>query len=170
MTVADPAAAAAANGDYTDNVYSGKVDHRAQVCAILEKEDCIPRHVIDTEVEWFYNVLGLDDMYFMLENPAAVAGHITALYGAQLSSINKANPVNITFDNRYEGGAVFVHNSVPGISKTDGPHFEKMIDAEYLDVSVPQKAYRLESYRSRGKVSKSLDASLRTYFVSACDF
>ncbi|KAJ2693785.1 NAD-dependent glutamate dehydrogenase [Coemansia spiralis] len=127
MTVADPTyvAAAAANGDYTDNVYSGKVDHRAQVCAILEKEDCIPRHVIDTEVEWFYDVLGLDDMYFMLENPATVAGHITALYGAQLSSINKANPVNITFDNRHEGGAVFVHNSVPGVSKTDGPHFEK---------------------------------------------
>ncbi|KAJ2585228.1 NAD-dependent glutamate dehydrogenase, partial [Coemansia sp. RSA 1797] len=44
------------------------------------------------------------------------------------------------------------------------------IDAEYLDISVPQKAYRVESYRSRGKVSKSLDASLRTYFVNACDF
>ncbi|KAJ1732739.1 NAD-dependent glutamate dehydrogenase [Coemansia biformis] len=169
MTVAVPAAVAS-NGDYTDNVYSGKQDHRAQVCAILEKEDCIPRHVIATEVEWFYDVLGLDDMYFMLENPATVAGHITALYGAQLSSINKANPVSITFDSRHEDGAVFIHNSVPGISKTEGPHFEKLIDAEYLDVSVPQKAYRVESYRSRGKVSKSLDASLRTYFVSACDF
>ncbi|KAJ2009846.1 NAD-dependent glutamate dehydrogenase, partial [Coemansia thaxteri] len=31
-------------------------------------------------------------------------------------------------------------------------------------------AFRVESYRSRGKVSKSLDASLRTYFVNACDF
>lgn len=31
-------------------------------------------------------------------------------------------------------------------------------------------AFRLESYRSRGKVSKSLDASLRTYFVNRCDF
>ncbi|KAJ2181531.1 NAD-dependent glutamate dehydrogenase [Coemansia sp. RSA 551] len=46
----------------------------------------------------------------------------------------------------------------------------RQIDAEYLDISVPQKAYRVESYRSRGKVSKSLDASLRTYFVNACDF
>ncbi|KAJ2784159.1 NAD-dependent glutamate dehydrogenase [Coemansia javaensis] len=169
MTVAD-LASAVSGGDYTDNVYSGKQDHRAQVCAILEKEDCIPRHVIDTEVGWFYDVLGLDDMYFMLENPASVAGHITALYGAQLTSINRTNPVSITFDNRHETGAVFIHNSVPGISNTEGPHFEKVIDAEYLDVSVPEKAYRVESYRSRGKVSKSLDASLRTYFVSACDF
>ncbi|KAJ2242615.1 NAD-dependent glutamate dehydrogenase, partial [Coemansia sp. RSA 454] len=48
--------------------------------------------------------------------------------------------------------------------------FPGRIDAEYLDISVPQKAYRVESYRSRGKVSKSLDASLRTYFVNACDF
>ncbi|KAJ2616574.1 NAD-dependent glutamate dehydrogenase [Coemansia sp. RSA 1365] len=169
MTVADPLSAVS-DGDYTDNVYSGKQEHRAQVCAILEKEDCIPRHLIDTQVGWFYDVLGLDDMYFMLENPATVAGHITSLYGAQLSNINKAGPVRITFDSRHESGAVFIHNSVPGISKTEGPHFEQMIDAEYLDISVPQTAYRVESYRSRGKVSKSLDASLRTYFVNACDF
>ncbi|KAJ2856117.1 NAD-dependent glutamate dehydrogenase, partial [Coemansia asiatica] len=44
------------------------------------------------------------------------------------------------------------------------------IDSEFLDVSVPEKAFRVESYRSRGKVSKSLDASLRTYFISRCDF
>ncbi|KAJ2803841.1 NAD-dependent glutamate dehydrogenase [Coemansia guatemalensis] len=169
MTVADPLSAIS-DGDYTDNVYSGKQEHRAQVCAILEKEDYIPNHLIDKQVGWFYDVLGLDDMYFMLENPATVAGHITSLYGAQLSNINKAGPVRITFDSRHESGAVFIHNSVPGISKTEGPHFEQMIDAEYLDISVPQNAYRVESYRSRGKVSKSLDASLRTYFVNVCDF
>ncbi|KAJ1733945.1 NAD-dependent glutamate dehydrogenase [Coemansia sp. Benny D160-2] len=172
MTVADPATAAAiaSNGDYTANVYSGKQEHRDQVCAILEKEGQIPMNLIDSEVEWFYDVLGLDDMYFMLEAPATVANHIVSLYGAQLSSMNKPNPVNITFESRHASGAIFIHNSVPGISKTDGPHYEQMIDAEYLDTSVPQKAYRVESYRSRGKVSKRLDASLRTYFVSACDF
>ncbi|KAJ2124072.1 NAD-dependent glutamate dehydrogenase [Coemansia sp. RSA 720] len=167
MTVLDPVSA---NSDYTDNVYSGKQDHRAQVCAILEQEGSIPQHLIDAEVDWFYNVLGLDDMYFMVEAPTTVASHLTSLYGSQLSSAGQDNLVNVTFQTRYESGAVFIHNSVPGVSKTEGPHFEQMIDAEYLDISVPQKAYRVESYRSRGKVSKSLDASLRTYFVNACDF
>ncbi|KAJ1665010.1 NAD-dependent glutamate dehydrogenase [Coemansia sp. RSA 1813] len=169
MTVADPVSIAS-NGDYTANVYSGKQEHRDQVCAILEKEGQIPMNLIDSEVEWFYDVLGLDDMYFMLEAPATVANHIVSLYGAQLSSMNKPNPVNITFESRHSNGAIFIHNSVPGISKTDGPHYEQMIDAEYLDASVSQAAYRVESYRSRGKVSKRLDASLRTYFVNACDF
>ncbi|KAI8325923.1 NAD-dependent glutamate dehydrogenase [Martensiomyces pterosporus] len=165
MTVADTTAIN--HSDYTDNVYSGKQDHRAQVCAIIEKDGFIPKHLIDSEVEWFYDVLGIDDMYFMLEDPATVAGHITSLYGAQL---NKTNAVDIKFESRHERGAVFIHNSTPGISKTDGPNYEKMIDAEYLDVSVPQSAYRVESYRTRGKVSKSLDASLRAYFVTSCDF
>ncbi|KAJ1958126.1 NAD-dependent glutamate dehydrogenase, partial [Linderina pennispora] len=156
--------------DYTDNVYSGKQDHRAQVCILVEKEGLIPKHLIDSEVGWFYDILGIDDMYFMLEDPAAVAGHITALYGAQLSNSARPGDIGIHFENRHERGAVFIHNSTPGISKTEGPNYEKMIDAEYLDVSVPQSAYRLESYRSRGKVSKSLDASLRAYFVNQCDF
>ncbi|KAJ2373098.1 NAD-dependent glutamate dehydrogenase, partial [Coemansia sp. RSA 2611] len=124
MTVADPVSASA-NSDYTDNVYSGKQDHRAQVCAILEQENAIPRHLIETEVAWFYDVLGLDDMYFMLESPTAVAGHITSLYGAQLSSVGQDNLVNVTFQSRHESGAVFIHNSVPGVSKTDGLHFEQ---------------------------------------------
>ncbi|KAJ2684547.1 NAD-dependent glutamate dehydrogenase [Coemansia spiralis] len=169
MTIADPTAVAN-HSDYTDNVYSGKLDHRAQVCALIEKDGLVPKHVIESEVKWFYDVLGLDDMYFMLEDPATVAGHITSLYGAQLTSMNKTNSVDITFESRREQGAVFIHNSVPGISKTEGPNYEKMIDAEYLDISVPQGAFRVESYRSRGKVSKGLDASLRTYFVNGCDF
>ncbi|KAJ2559260.1 NAD-dependent glutamate dehydrogenase [Coemansia sp. RSA 1933] len=169
MTVADPASTGT-SGDYTANVYSGKQEHRNQVCAILEKEGQIPMNLIESEVEWFYDVLGLDDMYFMLETPATVANHIVSLYGAQLSSINTANPVNITFESRHANGAIFIHNSVPGISKTDGQHYEQMIDAEYLDTSSGKAAYRIESYRSRGKVSKRLDASLRAYFVNACDF
>ncbi|KAJ1961542.1 NAD-dependent glutamate dehydrogenase [Dipsacomyces acuminosporus] len=168
MTVTDPTFVN--QRDYTDNVYSGKQDHRAQVCAIIEKEGYIPKHLIDSEVEWFYDVLGIDDMYFMLEDPATVAGHITSLYGAQLNSTNKNNTISINFESRHERGGVFIHNSTPGISKTEGPNYEKMIDSEYLDNSVPQAAFRVESYRSRGKVSKSLDASLRAYFVNSCDF
>lgn len=112
--------------DYHDNVYSGKEDHRAQVCAILEKDGYLPQHAIEHEVKWFYDVLGLDDMYFMLENPGTVAGHITSLYGSQLSSMNGSNLIDINFESRHENGAVFIHNSIPGISKTEGFNYEQM--------------------------------------------
>ncbi|KAJ1883804.1 NAD-dependent glutamate dehydrogenase, partial [Kickxella alabastrina] len=155
---------------YTDNVYSGKQEHRVQVCGILEKEGEIPSHAIEGEAAWFYDVLGLDDMYFMREEPSTVAEHITAIYGSELSSNKMGKSISVSLATRHENSAMFIHNSTPGISKTDGDNFEKMIDTEYLDISVAEKAYRVESYRSRGKVSKSLDASLRTYFVNACEF
>ncbi|KAJ2783245.1 NAD-dependent glutamate dehydrogenase [Coemansia interrupta] len=169
MTVVESSAPVNHSG-YTDNVYSGKQEHRAQVNAILEKEDMIPKHRIESEVGWFYDTLGLDDMYFMFEKPETVAGHIAALYGSSLSTSNTSKAYSVGFESRYENGAVFIHNSVPGISKTDGVSYEKIVDSEYLDNSVPEKAYRVESYRSRGKVSKSLDASLRAYFINKCDF
>ncbi|KAI7830006.1 Glutamate/Leucine/Phenylalanine/Valine dehydrogenase-domain-containing protein [Kickxella alabastrina] len=169
MTTSEFSAAINHSG-YTDNVYSGKQEHRVQVCGILEKEGEIPSHAIEGEVAWFYDVLGLDDMYFMREEPSTVAEHITAIYGSELSSNKMGKSISVSLATRHENSAMFIHNSTPGISKTDGDNFEKMIDTEYLDISVAEKAYRVESYRSRGKVSKSLDASLRTYFVNACEF
>ncbi|KAJ2361518.1 NAD-dependent glutamate dehydrogenase [Coemansia sp. RSA 2607] len=125
MTVVETLAPVNHSG-YTDNVYSGKQEHRAQVNAILEKEDAIPKHRIESEVGWFYDTLGLDDMYFMVEKPETVAGHITALYGSSLSSSNTSKAHSVGFESRYENGAMFIHNSVPGISKTDGVSYEKM--------------------------------------------
>ncbi|KAJ2587102.1 NAD-dependent glutamate dehydrogenase [Coemansia sp. RSA 1722] len=124
MTAVESSAPANHSG-YSDNVYSGKQEHRDQVYAILEQNDLIPKHRIESEVGWFYDVLGLDDMYFMLEKPETVAGHITALYGAELSSSNKSNPLNVAFESAYENSAMFIHNSVPGVSKTDGISYEK---------------------------------------------
>lgn len=44
------------------------------------------------------------------------------------------------------------------------------IDDLYLDNSSPEKAYRLETYRSTGAISSTISQQLRCYFVTRCAF
>lgn len=69
-------------------------------------------------------------------------------------------------------GAVFIHSSAAGITAKDGPGstVERRIDAGFLDKSTPEKAYRLETYRSAGSISSTISQQLRCYFVSPCTF
>lgn len=59
--------------------------------------------------------------------------------------------------------AMFIDTTAPGISVLSGPLYEQCIDEKYLNFSTPDKAYRLESFRST-------DAKVRCYFVYKCDF
>jgi glutamate dehydrogenase len=49
-------------------------------------------------------------------------------------------------------------------------HKSFRIDDIFLDISTPQKAYRLETYRSAGVTAAPNSQSLRCYFVSQCVF
>ena len=44
------------------------------------------------------------------------------------------------------------------------------IDAEYIDNSTPEQAYRLETYRSTGSISALSSQQLRCYFITRCHF
>lgn len=44
------------------------------------------------------------------------------------------------------------------------------IDNLYLDASSPEKAFRLETYRSTGAISSTIHQQLRCYFVTRCQF
>ncbi|KAF9123510.1 NAD-dependent glutamate dehydrogenase, partial [Linnemannia schmuckeri] len=80
------------------------------------------------------------------------------------------NGLEINLERETDEGAVYIHTSRPGVSQLQGPQHEKRIDAKYLDVSNTERAYRLESYRSKGTVSSSSSTQLRTYFVRQCSF
>lgn len=58
---------------------------------------------------------------------------------------------------------MFIDTTSPGISVLSGPLYEQRIDEKYLNSASPDKAYRLESFRST-------DARVRCYFVYKCDF
>jgi glutamate dehydrogenase len=44
------------------------------------------------------------------------------------------------------------------------------IDELYLDNSTPEKAFRMETYRSTGAISSTVSQQLRCYFVARCVF
>lgn len=115
--------------------------------------------------------LGIDDFYFQVEPDEVIAGHIMRLYAAKIASFVKGDEsFSINLEQESQDGAVFIHNSVPGMSEVDGVNYEKRIDTLYLDPSTPARAFRLESYRSQGVVSTLLKAHLRSYFIKRCQF
>ncbi len=115
--------------------------------------------------------LGIDDTYFALESVETVADHILALFGAKIMAYTKhSNSLEIDLEKESENGAVFIHSSQAGKSQAEGPQWERRIDANYLDKSSVEKAYRLETYRSAGSVSAQSQQQLRCYFLAKCNF
>ncbi|KAF9571767.1 NAD-dependent glutamate dehydrogenase [Mortierella alpina] len=156
---------------YHENAFPGKEAQMLQVTEYLSEKAFIPAALAQNEVSWFYGNLGIDDMYFASESVESIANHIMALYGAKIFAYTKNdNGLDINLERETDEGAVYIHTSRPGVSQLYGPQHEKRIDAKYLDVSNTERAYRLESYRSKGTVSSSSSTQLRTYFVRQCAF
>ncbi|KAJ3329151.1 NAD-dependent glutamate dehydrogenase [Blyttiomyces sp. JEL0837] len=174
MSLAIPGAPKAArlSDGYTDNVFAGKAEQQTKVCSIIVEKGFIPKDLVENEVAWFYGHLGIDDMYFQVENIDTIAQHILALYGAKIFAfIKNENSLDINLERETEEGAVYIHTSRPGVSVQNGPQHERRIDARYLDNSSKGSAcYRLESFRSQGTVSSALSTQLRCYFIRKCSF
>ncbi|KAF8632070.1 hypothetical protein AX15_002068 [Amanita polypyramis BW_CC] len=161
---------------YTTPTFEGKEDQRAFVEREVSNKGFIPRELVHTEVAWFYYDLGIDDTYFQSESVEVISDHIIALFGAKIISYTKHDPSKLVIDleniNEDGSGATFIHTSFPGFTNTDDPAAarEATIDEMFLDKSTPDKAYRLETYRSNGTISASASQYLRCYFVTKCKF
>lgn len=167
---------------YVQSPFPAKATQQGKVQQILHETGLMPQELVNGEVDWFYNSLGIDNAYFIAETPQIIADHVLALYSAKLLATTKHDPSQLVIDlekvtteeDAKQGaseGAVFIHSSAAGISAKDGPGatVEKRID-EYLDKSTPEKSYRVESYRSAGSISATTSQQLRCYFVSPCKF
>ncbi|OZJ03908.1 hypothetical protein BZG36_03289 [Bifiguratus adelaidae] len=177
MTVVDTLLVPGTNpkdGGYTTNVFKEKQQQMIQVAQNLESKGFIPKELIKNEVSWFYGQvpnLGIDDYYFAMETVETISSHIMALYGAKILAFTRQEKsLSINLERETDDIGVYIHTSMPGVSQVDGPQYERRIDTNYLDVSTPSRAFRMESYRSRGTVSSSSNSQLRCYFVSLCDF
>ncbi|CAO1613764.1 unnamed protein product [Jaminaea pallidilutea] len=162
-----------ANG-YTDTTFAGKDEQAQKAIAQIKESGFLPQELVEAEVMWFYQNLGIDDQYFALESLSTICDHVVALYGAKVLAYTKhSNTLDIDLEHETAEGAVFIHSSSPGASVPVGgakPHYETRIDEKYLDKSDGVNAYRLETYRSKGSVSTSNPQRLRCYFVSKCHF
>lgn len=162
---------AAASDGYADNTFEGKAEQMAKVVTHIAGKGFIPETLIETEVAWFYNNLGIDNMYFSVESVDVIANHIMALYAAKMTAyLKNASSLEVDLEQERDDGAVYIHSSKPGVSTLTGPQYEQRIDERYIDVSCKEKAYRLETYRSSGVVASNFKTQLRCYFVAKCNF
>lgn len=156
---------------YTDTVYPDKQSQAVKVQEILEANGFIPQELVPSEVAWFYENLGIDDTYFAMENAETIADHILSLYGAKIAEFTKhTGYLNVDLQKKSENSAVFIHSSPAGVSRRAGPQWERIIDEQYLNQSTVDRAFRLETYRSKGTASSHFPEQLRCYFLHRCDF
>ncbi|BGP41818.1 NAD-dependent glutamate dehydrogenase [Rhodotorula kratochvilovae] len=175
---------------YAKASFAGKDKHREAVLDIVTNNGFLPDALCQSEVDWFYTQLGIDDGLFKLASPQEVADHVESLYGAKVQAhASHKDYLEIKLEKESENSAVFIFTSPPGVSLSNGPQYEQRIDKQYLDTSNATDAYRLESYRAAPAATETdhltvpnghgtgvstpaetVAAQLRSYFISKCDF
>ncbi|KAG8832193.1 NAD-dependent glutamate dehydrogenase [Serendipita sp. 399] len=157
---------------YKTPVFPAKEEQRVKVHESVAAKGFLPKELVKFEVDWFYDSLGIEENYFANESIDAITDHIIALYAAKTLAYTKhSKELEIDLEKITENGAMFIHTSAPGVTSTEGPGAtcERRIDDMFIDVSTPEKAFRLETYRSSGVTAEPNAQSLRCYFVSKCN-
>ncbi|KAF8428896.1 Glutamate/Leucine/Phenylalanine/Valine dehydrogenase-domain-containing protein [Terfezia claveryi] len=150
---------------YVTPVFEGKEKQMEEVMDALEAKGFIPPELIETEVQWFYTALGIDDLYFRSESVGSLVNHILSLYAGKVAAYSRDDKrLEIRLDREAEDHAVYIDTSTPGVSVLSGPRYEQRIDEKYLNSSNPEKAYRVETFRSSSQLPNSVQ-QLRCYFV-----
>jgi len=143
------------------------------VKAKLEQGGWIPTALVDKQIAWFYSDLGIDDVYFQLENVEAIASHITSLYAAKIAAFARADKrQEIRLDMEASDHAIYIDTSEPGVSRIDGPRYEHRLESKYLDASAGSTIYRVETFRSPSNLAGTgpSKSTMRCYFVYQCQF
>lgn len=155
---------------YVTPAFAGKDKQMEEVMDAVEAKGFVPPDLVETEVQWFYTALGIDDLYFRTESVESIANNILSLYAGKVAAFSRDDKrLEISFDKENEDHAVYIDTSTPGITVLSGPRIEQRIDEKYLDHSGPERAYRVETFRSPSQLPNSTQ-QLRCYFVYKCDF
>jgi glutamate dehydrogenase len=157
---------------YVAPAFEGKVEQKKAVKDIILQAGWIPEVQVDEQITWFYEQLGIDDVYFHIETPEVIASQITSLYAAKVAAFAREDKrEEIRLDMEAKDHAVYIDTSEPGKAHIGGPRYESRLEAKYLDHQGSSK-YRVETFRSPAAIgaSPSSKATLRCYFVYQCLF
>ena len=137
----------------------------------IEEKGFIPAEFVESETNWFYNELGIDDMYFQTETVEAIVNHILSLYAGKVAAYARDDKrLEIRLDKEAVDHAVYIDTSRPGVSVLGGPRYEQRIDEKYINGSTSKNSYRVETFRSGSHLPGEKDQQLRCYFVYQCHF
>jgi hypothetical protein len=133
-----------------------------QVAAVVRAENLIPTSLVDEEVSWFFNELGIEPSYFLDTPHKKLGEHVLAIFAAKVSAKARGEKQpNLLFRNVEESRAVYFHTSNKGLR---GSVLEIELDDTFLDSKTDH--WTLESYRSIGKVSTEYQVGSLFFFVS----
>ncbi|KAL9118584.1 MAG: hypothetical protein Q9187_004871, partial [Circinaria calcarea] len=156
---------------YVAPKFEGKEAQMDEVMDKIEEKGFIPPEFVESETNWFYNELGIDDMYFQTESADAIVNHILSLYAAKVAAYARDDKrLEIRLDKEAVDHAVYIDTSKPGTSRIGGPRYEQRIDEKYIDGSTRTNSYRVETFRSGSHLPGEEDQQLRCYFVYKCNF
>lgn len=147
-TTSNTSSVASFKHGYVDSPFSGKKDQFEEVLDILDSTGFIPESLIESEARWFYECLGIDDVFFAKESAAGVAGHIHSLYSCKVQAYsgdaNSDLPL-IQYKREADDHAVFFDTWAPGSQRES--RFEERIDDKYIDPSCSTSdSYRAEFF------------------------
>ncbi|KAE8446157.1 glutamate dehydrogenase (NADP(+)) gdh1 [Mollisiaceae sp. DMI_Dod_QoI] len=152
--------------------FKGKKEQMVQVKSKILEKNWIPEVLVDEQISWFYNELGIDDVYFQLETVDAIVSHITSLYAAKIAAFAREDKrEEIRLDMEASDHAIYIDTSEPGVTNMSGPRYEHRLETKYLDAST-HKTFRVETFRSPGNLAGtgSSKTTMRCYFVYQCQF
>lgn len=156
---------------YVAPKFEGKSKQMEDVMDQVEEKGFIPPEFVETEAKWFYNELGIDDMYFSTETVEAIVSHIHSLYAAKVAAYARDDKhLEIRLDKEAADHAVYIDTSEPGVTLVSGPRYEQRIDEKYLNNSKGPNSYRVETFRSPSNVPGDSPQQLRCYFVYQAHF
>ncbi len=119
----------------------------------IQEGGWIPEALIDEQIEWFYNELGIDDVYFQTETEDAIVSHISSLYAAKIAAWAREDKrQEIRLDMEAADHAIYIDTSEAGINNLSGPRYEHRLEEKYLDSSTNTN-YRVETFRSPSSLS-----------------
>ncbi|KAI1247887.1 glutamate dehydrogenase (NADP(+)) gdh1 [Eutypa lata] len=154
--------------------FKGRAEQMNSVKEVILKQGWIPESHLDEQVRWFYDELGIDDVYFQMETVDALATHITSMYAAKVAAYARVDKrEEIRLDMEAADHAIYIDTSIPGVSNLKGPRYENRLEEKYLDHTDPNKRFRVETFRSPVSLSgdhSTSKTSLRCYFVYQCQF
>ncbi|OAK94004.1 NAD-dependent glutamate dehydrogenase [Phaeosphaeriaceae sp. SRC1lsM3a] len=160
----------AGGSGYVAPTFEGKEKQMEAVMDGVEQKGFMPPELVEDETRWFYDQLGIDDMYFATETVEAIINHIHSLYAAKIAAYARDDKMpDIRLDKEAADHAVYIDTSKPGVSVIGGPQYEQRIDKKYLNTKA-NTTYRVESFRSESPLPGSEDQQLRCYFIYQCEF
>ncbi|UKZ79031.1 glutamate dehydrogenase (NADP(+)) gdh1 [Trichoderma virens FT-333] len=157
---------------YVAPQFEGKTEQIKAVKAIIQGGGWLPDALIDEQIAWFYEKLGIDDVYFHIETPEVIANQITSLYAAKVAAHSREDKQEeIRLDMEANDHAIYIDTSEPGKGHVGGPRYESRLESKYLDHQGKSK-YRVETFRSPAAIGASPNskATVRCYFVYQCHF